>query len=140
MNKEEAFNAARKLVQEAVDVAHRAGIDPATVVAPHCADTAATAESNEAQDAQPLMWHKVPVIIDNDTVELFEMPKADEDSAQQPSFRVTQSTANLVRADFERYKASLERMAEDWQEEKARVLSEKKRPSEAAGRMGDNED
>jgi hypothetical protein len=32
MSKEEAFNVARKLVQEAVAVAHSVGIGPATVV------------------------------------------------------------------------------------------------------------
>jgi hypothetical protein len=125
MSREEAFDAARRLVQEAVDVANRAGIDPSTIVAPHCAETVA-AEDKDAAAAQNLMWHNVPVIIDDDTVDLFEMPKVDDDAGQQPAFRVTQTTANLVRADFERYKSSLERMIEDWQEEKARALAEKK--------------
>jgi hypothetical protein len=126
MSREEAFDAARRLVQEAVDVANRAGIDPATIVAPHCAETVAAEDNNDAAAAQNLMWHNVPVIIDDDTVDLFEMPKVNDDAGQQPSFRVTQTTANLVRADFERYESSLERMIEDWQEEKARVLAEKK--------------
>ncbi|HEY0405803.1 MAG TPA: hypothetical protein VGC89_08740 [Pyrinomonadaceae bacterium] len=129
MSREEAFNTARRLVQEAVDVANRAGIDTASVLAPHCSDAvavAATEAGGDGQDAQNLMWHNVPVIIDNDTVDLFEMPEADDDAQQQPSFRVTETTANLVRADFERYRSSLERMIEDWQEEKARVLSEQK--------------
>ena len=46
--------------------------------------------------------------------------------AFQPAFLVTQSTADLVRQDFERYKPSLERMAEDWEEKKERVLSKAK--------------
>jgi hypothetical protein len=46
------------------------------------------------------------------------MSKPDDDPEQKPAFRVTQSTANLVRRDFERYKPSFERMAEDWQEDK----------------------
>jgi hypothetical protein len=77
-------------------------------------------------DASKLAWCDVRVIIDNDTDELFKMPALDDDPEQQPAFRVTQSTANMVREDFERYQPSLERMAEDWQEEKARVLSVKK--------------
>ena len=40
---------------------------------------------------------------------------------------MTQSTADLVQQDFERYRPSLERMAEDWEEKKGRVLSETKR-------------
>jgi len=38
--------------------------------------------------------------------------------ARRPTFLVTQSTADLVREDFERYEPSLERMAEAWQENK----------------------
>jgi hypothetical protein len=60
----------------------------------------------------------VSVIIDDDTDELFEMSKPDDDPEQKPAFQVTQSTANLVRQDFERYRPSLERMAEEWQENK----------------------
>jgi len=37
---------------------------------------------------------------------------------QKPVFVVTQSTANLVQQDFERYRPSLERMVEDWREAK----------------------
>jgi hypothetical protein len=39
-------------------------------------------------------------------IELFEMFKPDDDPEQKPAFRVTQSTANLVRQDFERYEPS----------------------------------
>ncbi len=57
-------------------------------------------------------------IIDDDTHELFEMSKPDDDLEQKPAFLVTQSTSNLVRQDFERYEPSLERMVEEWQENK----------------------
>ena len=68
--------------------------------------------------SENLKWCGVSVIIDNDTSELFEMSKPDDDPEQKPAFLVTQSTANLVGQDFERYEPSLERMAEDWQEDK----------------------
>jgi hypothetical protein len=126
MSKEEALNTARRLVQEAVDVAGRAGIGPASVVAPHCAETVATQDDADDRGSNHLMWGGVPGVIDDSTVGLFEMPAPDDDPEQKPAFLVTQSTADLVRQDFERYKPSLERMAEDWQEKKKRVLSETK--------------
>ena len=125
MSKEEALNNARRLVQEAVDIANSAGIDPADVVAPHCAETAATQNHGDDQSSENLSWCGVSVIIDNDTSELFEMSKPDDDPEQKPAFHVTQSTANLVQKDFERYKPSLERMAEDWQENKETLSKEK---------------
>jgi hypothetical protein len=72
------------------------------------------------------MFGEVPAVIDNSTEGLFEMSEPDQDPGQKPVFIVTQSTADLVRQDFERYKPSLERMAEDWEEKKERVLSETK--------------
>ena len=69
------------------------------------------------------MWCCVPVIIDNDTTELFEMSKPDDNPEQKPVFVVTQSTANLVQQDFERYRPSLERMVEDWREAKEPLSS-----------------
>jgi hypothetical protein len=54
------------------------------------------------------------------------MPEPDDDPGQKPAFLVTQSTADLVRQDFERDKPSLGRMAEDWEEKKERILSETK--------------
>lgn len=63
------------------------------------------------------------VIIDNDTTELFEMSKPDDNPEQKPVFVVTQSTANLVQRDFERYRPSLERMVEDWREAKEPLSS-----------------
>ena len=127
MSKEEALNTARRLVREAVDAAGRAGIDPALVVAPHCAETAASQDTHDGGGgSQALMLGVVPAIIDNSTVGLFEMPEPDDDPGQKPAFLVTQSTADLVRQDFERYKPSLERMAEDWEEKKKRILSEAK--------------
>jgi hypothetical protein len=70
-------------------------------------------------------WCGVHVMVDDTTTDLFEMPEPDEDPEQKPAFHVTQSTADLVPKDFELYKPSLERMAEDWQEEKERFMQEK---------------
>jgi hypothetical protein len=126
MSKEEALNTARGLVREAVDAAGRAGVDPALVVAPYCAETAAPQDTDGGGGSQALMLGEVPAVIDNSTEGLFEMPEPDDDPGQKPAFLVTQSTADLVRQDFERYKPSLERMAEDWEEKKERVLSEAK--------------
>lgn len=126
MSKEEALNTARRLVREAVDVAGRAGIDPASVVAPHCPETAAPQDTDDGSGSQTLMLGEVPAVIDNSTEGLFEMPEPDGDPEQKPAFIVTQSTADFVRQDFERYKPSLERMAEDWEEKKGRILSEAK--------------
>ena len=116
--KKEVLTDARRLVQEAVDVATRAGIDPSQVVAAHCEDSNAITENGAGQGPDNLEWFGVPVIIDNNTRGLLEIATADNDLAQKPSFVVTQSTANLVRQDFERYKPSLERMIDDWQEAK----------------------
>ena len=126
MSKEEALKTARGLVREAVDAAGRAGIDPATVVAPHCSETAAAREEDDGRGSENLMFGEVPVVIDNSTEGLFEMPKPDDDPEQKPAFLVTQSTADLVQQEFERYEPSLERMVEDWEEKKERVLSETK--------------
>lgn len=123
MSKAEALNNARRLVQEAVNAATRAGIDPSHVVAPHCAEASAAQDNGDGVGSENLNWCGVPVIIDNDTSELFEMSKPDDDPEQKPAFRVTQSTANLVGQDFERYKPSLERMAEGWQEDKKPLAS-----------------
>jgi hypothetical protein len=71
-------------------------------------------------------WCSVPVVFDDDTTELFHMPAPDEDEAQQPVFRVTKSTAELVSQDFDRYQPSLQRMADSWHEAKERVMQEKK--------------
>jgi molecular chaperone DnaK (HSP70) len=125
MSKEEALKNARRLVREAVDAAAEVGIDPASVVAPHCSETAA-AQDEDGGGSKNLMLGEVPSVIDNDTVGLFEMPEPDDDPEQKPAFIVTQSTAELVQKDFERYKPSLERMAEDWEEKKERILSETK--------------
>jgi len=127
MSKEEALKTARRLVREAVDTAGRAGINPALVVAPHCQGTSAAAEDDDhGRGSHTLMLGEVPGVIDNSTVGLFEMPEPDNDPEQKPAFLMTQSTADLVRQDFERYRPSLERMAEDWMEKKRRILSETK--------------
>ena len=126
MSKEEALNTARRLVREAVEEAGRAGIDPASVVAPHCSETTAAQDGDDDRGAENLTWGGVPVVIDDTTQGLFEMPEPDGDPEQKPAFVVTQSTADLVPQDFERYQPSLERMAEDWEEKKGRVLSETK--------------
>jgi hypothetical protein len=127
MSKEEALNTARRLVREAVEGAARAGIDPASVVAPHCSETAAAQDGDGDRGAENLTWVGVPAVIDATAEGLFEMPEPDGDPEQKPAFVVTQSTADLVQQDFERYRPSLERMAEDWEEKKGRVLSETKR-------------
>ena len=118
MSKERVLINARRLVQEAVDIADRAGIEPSQVVAPYCAETAAAQPDGDGRSSDNLEWCGVSVIIDDDTDQLFEMSKPDDDTEQKPAFQVTQSTANLVRQDFERYRPSLERMAEEWQENK----------------------
>ncbi len=124
MTKEEAFSIASRLVQEAVDIANKAGIAPSSVVASHCFETAVKDNNGDDDDSKNLNWCSVPVIIDNNTDGLFEMPELNDDLEQQPAFLVTQATADLVRPDFERYKPSLERMAEDWQEEKKQFMRE----------------
>ena len=126
MSKEEALKTARALVREAVDAAGRAGIDPASVVAPHCQGAPASQDAEGGGGPHALMLGEVPAVIDNSTEGLFEMPEPDDDPGQEPAFLVTQSTADLVRQDFERYRPSLERMAEDWEEKKGRILSETK--------------
>ena len=126
MNKEEAFITARGLIKEAVAVATEAGIDPASIVEPHCRETPAPEDNGSHQVSPELKWHGVPVTIDDSTADLFEMSKPDGDPEQEPAFRVTRSTADFVRQDFKRYGAALERMVEDWREEKASVVSEKK--------------
>ena len=75
---------------------------------------------------QPIEWCGVTIMIDDATTGLFEMPPPDDDPHQKPEFRVTPSTADLVKQDFERYKPSLERMVNDWQEEKERFMQDNK--------------
>jgi hypothetical protein len=96
------------------------------VVAPHCPETAASQDDDDGSGPQTPMLGEAPGVIDNSTEGLFETPEPDDDPEQKPAFLVTQSTADLVRQDFERYKPSLERMAEDWGEKKERILSETK--------------
>lgn len=122
--KEEAFTIATSLVQEAVDVANSAGINPSSIVAPHCSEITMKDDNGDNDDSKTLNWCGIPVIIDNSIDGLFEMPELNADLEQQPAFLVTQATADLVRPDFERYKPSLERMAEDWQEEKKQFMRE----------------
>jgi hypothetical protein len=140
MSKEEAMNVARRLVQEAVDVADKAGIDPSSVLAPHCSEAVVKDDDGGEGDSKTLNWCGVPVIIDNSTEGLFEMPELNDALEQKPAFLVTQATADLVLPDFERYKPSLERMAEDWQEEKSRVMREhanKERADKKAAQRSD---
>jgi hypothetical protein len=70
-------------------------------------------------------WCCVPVVIDDETSELFQIPSPDEDPGQRITFRVTQSTADLVPQDFDRYKPSLQRMVDHWREQKERVMQMK---------------
>ena len=124
LNREEALDVARRLVQEAVDVADKAGIDTSSVLAPHCSEIAVKDNNGEGDDSKTLNWCKVPVKIDNSTEGLFEMSELNNDLEQKPVFLVTQATADLVRQDYERYQPSLERMVEDWQEEKKQFMRE----------------
>ena len=97
----------------------------AVVVAPHCAEIAAAQADGHGRSSDNLNWCGLSVIIDDDMHELFEMSTPDHDPEQKPTFLVTQSTADLVRQDFERYEPSLERMAEDWQENKKSLSVQK---------------
>jgi len=124
VSKKEALNFARRLVKEAVEGANKAGIASESVVAPYCPETAVEESESGNDDSTALKWCGVPVIIDKDIDELFEMPEFNDDLEQGPAFLVTQATADLVRADFERYEQSLQRMAKDWQEEKNHFMRE----------------
>ncbi|MBA2501921.1 MAG: hypothetical protein H0V27_03490 [Pyrinomonadaceae bacterium] len=81
-------------------------------------------------------WCGVKVIIDDATTDLFAMPAHNADSDQKPAFYVTKSTADLVGQDFERYKPSLERMANTWQEEKKRFMEEQKPAAQSRADVG----
>lgn len=70
-------------------------------------------------------WCCVPVIIDDETSELFQLASPDENPDQKITFRVTRSTADLVPQDFDLYKPSLQRMVDDWRVQKARVMQMK---------------
>lgn len=124
ISREESLSVARRLIQEAVDVADKAGIDSSTVLAPHCPETALKDKDGGGGDAETLVWCNVPVRIDNRIEGLFEMPEHNDDLEQKPVFLVTQATTDLVLEDFERYRPSLERMVEDWQEEKSHFMRE----------------
>ncbi len=130
MNQDEARDAAHKLIEEAVAVAIKADIDPTSIIEPYLPQTLSTQDAGGQQESPELMWHGVPVTIDAAIAGLFEMPEVNNDPDQQPSFYVTQSTADFVQQDFERYGAALERMAESWREEKTLLLSEKKDDNE----------
>ena len=67
-------------------------------------------------------WCCIPVIVDDTVTELIHMTPPNQDPQQKPEFRVTKATFGLVPLDFERYEPSLERMAEDWREEKEREM------------------
>jgi hypothetical protein len=84
---------------------------------------------------KPTEWCCVPVIIDNEISELFQLTSPDEDPDQQITFRVTQSTADLVPKDFNLYKPSLQRMADDWRAQKERLMQMKpaKEEEESSG-------
>jgi hypothetical protein len=130
---QQALDTARELVERAIEIAGAAGIETSEVLAPHCAQTSAEVGDGIYHDEQKglLLWGGDPVHVDNDVEGLFEMCEPDDDPAQQPSFLVTQSTADLVHRDFARYKSALGRMVERWWQEKERVLAEKR------GQMGE---
>ncbi len=69
-----------------------------------------------------MRWDEIPFVVDDATDGLFEMSEPDQDPEQTPVFRVTTATAALVKQDLELYQPSLERMAQDWAEEKLRFM------------------
>jgi len=71
---------------------------------------------------QSIEWCGIPVVIDDATDELIHVSAPDADPEQKLVFRVTRSTVELVVADFERYRPTLEFMAENWQEKKDELL------------------
>jgi len=81
---------------------------------------------HERMKKNGIEWCDIKVIVDDATADLFEMPEPNEDPNQEPFFRVTRSTADLVKHDFERYRPSLERMAVDWREAKKRFMQDTK--------------
>jgi hypothetical protein len=90
---------------------------------------------------KPTEWCCVPIIIDNETSELFQLASPDEDPDQRIAFRVTQSTADLVPQDFHRYEPSLQRMADDWRVQKERVMQMKpaKQSDKSKGAAGNSQ-
>jgi phage regulator Rha-like protein len=77
-------------------------------------------------------WCGVRIIINDATSDLFQMSEPDENPNQQPEFHITQSTADIVPLDFNRYQPSLQRMIENWREEKESLMRQKKRPATEA--------
>ncbi len=75
---------------------------------------------------EQIEWCCVPVVVDDTTADLFQMVPPNQDADQKPEFRVTRATMDLVPQDFERYKPSLERMADHWREEKEREMKKAK--------------
>jgi hypothetical protein len=125
---QQALDTARELVERAIEIAGEAGIETSEVLAPYCGLLSTENGDGIYHDVQKglLLWGGDPLHVDNGTEGLFEMCEPDDDPAQQPSFLVTQSTADLVHQDFARYKSALGRMVEKWREEKERVLAEKR--------------
>jgi hypothetical protein len=78
---------------------------------------------HELSDKQ-IEWCRVPVVVDDNVVELIHMTTPNHDARQKPEFRVTEATLRLVPLDFPRYQPSLERMAAYWHEEKERQMNE----------------
>jgi hypothetical protein len=131
---QQALDTARELVEQALGIAGEAGIDPHEVLAPHCGQSSAGVGDGIYHDEQGLLlWGGDPVHVDNGTEGLFEMCEPDDDPAQQPSFLVTQSTADLVHQDFARYKPALGRMVERWRQEKERTSPKGETEEDAQG-------
>ena len=72
-----------------------------------------------------LDWCSVPVTVDNDTTELFEMPEPDEDAEQQLEFRVTKST-EIWWSRIRPIRAQLATDGRQWREAKERVMQDKR--------------
>lgn len=82
--------------------------------------------------SKKIEWCSVPVIVDDTTADLFHMTPPNQEAGQKPEFRVTRATLDLVPRDFKRYEPSLQRMVEDWQEEKEREMAKAKALAQGA--------
>lgn len=76
-----------------------------------------------------IQWCCIPVTVDDTVADLIYMTPPNQDAKQEPEFRVTKATVDLVPLDFDRYKPSLERMAVDWREQKEREMKKVNSPA-----------
>jgi hypothetical protein len=76
-----------------------------------------------------IQWCCIPVTVDDTVADLIYMTPPNQDAKQEPEFRVTKATVDLVPLDFDLYKPSLERMAVDWREQKEREMKKVNSPA-----------